>query len=71
MDDDIKHPACTPDPDNTQPAGEAWSWRQPEFVDRRTGQQEGCQYTPENINSLEEELDDDIKYPAYTELETA
>ena len=64
MEDDIKHPTYTPE--STQLAGEAWSWRQPEFVDRQTGQQEGCQYTPENITSLEEELDDDIKHPAYT-----
>ena len=66
MEDDIKHPPYTPVPESTQLAGEAWSWRQPESVDRQTNQQEGCQYTPENITSLEEELDDDIKHPAYT-----
>ena len=66
MEDDIKHPPYTPVPESTQLAGEAWSWRQPESVDRQTNQQEGCQYTPKNITSLEEELDDDIKHPAYT-----
>ena len=70
MEDGIKYPAYTPVPENTQLAREAWSWRQPESVDIQTNQQEGCQYTPENITSLEEELDDDIKHPAYTaELE--
>ena len=27
--DENNHPAYTPDPDNIQPAGESWSWRQP------------------------------------------
>ena len=27
--DEINHPAYTPEPDNIQPAGVSWSWRQP------------------------------------------